>query len=289
MGVNSFDNGGLRQYYDRMTKPTKTIGIAGCGTIGRKVASELDAGTVPGAALAGVTSRNLERAARFASTLSRPVPVVELDRLVEIVDLVIEAAPAAAMDSIATATLSAGKDLMALSGGALLEREDLFDLAEKNGAIIYIPSGAIVGLDGVAGASVGRIDSLTMTTRKPPDGLRDAPGIEVSGIDLDAVSEPTLVYEGPALEACRLFPANVNVSAALSMAGLGPRKTRIRIYADPTVDKNTHEIAVRGEFGRLTILIENTPSETNPKTGKLSALAALATLRRITSHVQVGT
>lgn len=272
-----------------MSESKKTIGIAGCGTIGRKVASELDAGTVPAAALGGITSRNLDRAERFAETLDCRPPVVELGRLVEIVDLVVEAAPASAMESIASATLSAGKDLMALSGGVLLERDDLFDLAEENGATIYVPSGAIAGLDGIAGASVGRIDSLTMTTRKPPEGLRGAPGIEVSGIDLDAVSEPTVVYEGPALEACRLFPANVNVSAALSMAGIGPRKTRIRIYADPTVDKNTHEIVVEGEFGRLSVLIENTPSETNPRTGKLSALSALATLRRITSRIQIGT
>ena len=267
--------------------PSKIIGIAGCGTIGRKVASELDAGAIPGAVLGGITSRDLDRAGRFASTLACPPPVVELRRLVEMVDLVIEAAPASAMDSIASATLSAGKDLMALSGGGLLERDDLFDLAEKNGATIYVPSGAIAGLDGVAGGSFGRIDSLTMTTRKPPEGLKGAPG--VAGVDLDALLEPTLVYEGPALEACRLFPANVNVSAALSMAGLGPRRTRIRIFADPTVDKNTHRIVVEGEFGRLSVLIENTPSETNPKTGKLSALSALATLRRITSHVQVGT
>lgn len=272
-----------------MGKIAKKIGIAGCGTIGRKIAAELDAGMLPGVVLGGITSGNLERAKEFASTLVRNAPVVGLERLVEIVDLVVEAAPASAMESIAMATLAAGKDLMALSGGALLERDDLFSLAEENGATIYVPSGAIAGLDGVAGACVGRIDSLTMITRKPPQGLRGAPGIEISGVDLDAISEPTVVYEGSALQACRLFPANVNVSAALSMAGLGHLRTRICIYADPTVDKNTHNIIVEGEFGRLGILIENMPSETNPKTGKLSAMSALATLRKITSTVQVGT
>ena len=273
----------------RMSNTKKVIGIAGCGTIGRRVATELDNGSVPGAVLGAITSRSMGRAAQFAATLASKPPVVELDRMVEHVDLVVEAAPAGAMETIANATLSAGKDLMALSGGALLQREDLFGLAERNGARIYIPSGAIAGLDGVAGASEGEIDSITMITRKPPDGLRGAPGIEQAGIDLDAVTEPTVVYEGQILEACKLFPANVNVSAALSMAGVGPYRTTIRIYADPTVDKNTHNIVVKGEFGRLTILIENTPSETNPRTGKLSALSAIATLRRITSHVQVGT
>ena len=273
----------------RMSKAKRVIGIAGCGTIGRRVATELDGGSVPGAVIGGITSRSFGRATQFASTLACRPPVVELDQLVELVDLVVEAAPAVAMEAIATATLSAGKDLMALSGGALLQRQDLFDLAERNGATIYVPSGAIAGLDGVAGAAEGEIDSITMITRKPPGGLKGAPGIEQAGIDLDAVTEPTVVYEGQILEACRLFPANVNVSAALSMAGVGPYRTTIRIYADPTVDKNTHNIVVEGEFGRLSILIENTPSETNPRTGKLSALSAIATLRRITSHVQVGT
>lgn len=272
-----------------MSRLTKSVGIAGCGTIGRKVASELDAGAVPGVVLRAITSRNMERAARFASTLGCCPPVVGLRRLVDMVDLVVEAAPASAMDSIALATLSEGKDLLALSGGALLERLDLFELAERNGATIYVPSGAIAGLDGIAGACFGRVDSLTMITRKPPEGLKGAPGIDLYGIDLDAVSEPTAVYEGPALEACKLFPANVNVAAALSMAGLGPRRTRIKIYADPAVDKNTHNIIVEGEFGRLIILIENIPSDANPKTGKMSALSALATLRRIVSTVQVGT
>ena len=171
----------------------------------------------------------------------------------------------------------------------MLDRDDLFSLAEERGATIYVPSGAIAGLDGVVSASAGRIDAITMITRKPPDGLKGAPGVEQAKIDLDAVTEPTVVYEGPVKEACRLFPANVNVSAALSMAGIGPHKTNICIYADPTVNRNTHEIIVEGEFGKLSIKIENVPSPANPRTGILSALSALATLRKITSPIQVGT
>ena len=272
-----------------VTTANTRVGIAGCGTIGRRVASQLDAGAVPGAVLSGITSRDLARARRFAETLTRQAPVVELSELIELADIVVEAAPADAMDSIATATLSAGKDLMALSGGALLDRPDLMDLASENGATIYIPSGAIAGLDGVMGAAAGHVESVTMITRKPPDGLKGAPGIEALGLDMDALTEPTVVYEGPVREACRLFPANVNVSATLSMAGIGPDRTRIRIYADPTVHRNTHEIVVEGEFGRLSVRIENVPSPSNPRTGKLSAMSALATLRRITSAVRVGT
>ena len=266
-----------------------TVGIAGCGTIGRRVAAELDSGFAPRVAVGAITSRDMERAKRFADTLASRPPAVSLERLVEMVDLVVEAAPASAMESIAVATLSAGKDLMALSGGALLERDDLFALAAANGATIYVPSGAIAGLDGVAGAAAGRVDSVTMVTRKPPAGLEGAPGIEKAGVDLSAVREPTLVFEGEALEACRLFPANVNVSAALSLAGIGARRTRIRIYADPTVVRNTHDVTVEGEFGRLSVRIENEPSPSNPRTGVMSALSALAALRRITAVVRVGT
>lgn len=267
----------------------KKIGIAGCGTIGRKVATELDNGFVSGACLVALTSRNQEKAKEFAGTLRNPPAVLPLAEMVSRVDLVVEAATGAALDDIAKATLGAGKDLMALSCGALLDRDDLFTLAQESGATIYVPSGAIAGLDGVASAAAGEISSVTMITRKPPGGLRGAPGVEQSGIDLDSITEPTVVYEGSVKEACRLFPANVNVSAALSMAGVGPHKTTIRIYADPTVTRNTHEIQVEGEFGRLVIKIENVPSATNPRTGVLSALSALAALKRITAHLRVGT
>ncbi|MDP6422964.1 MAG: aspartate dehydrogenase [SAR202 cluster bacterium] len=267
----------------------RSIGIAGCGTIGRKVATDLDSGAVPGARLAAITSRDLDKARRFAATLDAPPPVVSLAEMMPLVDLVVEAAPAEALADIATATLSVGNDLMVLSCGALLDGSDLFDLAERNDATIFVPSGAVAGLDGVASAAAGRIDSITMVSRKPPDGLRGAPGIDAAGVDLDSVDEPTLVFDGPVMEACRLFPANVNVSAALSLAGIGPHETSIRIYADPTVSRNTHEILAEGEFGSLTIKIENVPSPSNPKTGILTALSALATLRRITSHVQIGT
>ena len=242
-----------------------TIGIVGCGAVGQALlkASESGALTLP---IAGITSRTEKTARAFLSTLNSPPEYCSREALIAKSDLMVEAAGGAVVPDLAKATFEAGKDLMALSGGALLERDDLFDMAERNGAKVYVPSGAIAGLDGVASACAGEIDSITMITRKPPGGLKGAPGVE--GMDLDAVTEPTVVYEGPVQEACRLFPANVNVSAALSMAGIGPNKTAILIYADPTVTRNTHEIQVEGEFGKLTIKIENVPSPENPRTGK---------------------
>ena len=271
-----------------MTTP-RDIGIVGCGTIGRKMAIEIDRGAVPGARLAALNSRDMGKAAAFAATLSAPPPVLPLDELAAASDMVVETATGEALDAIARAALGAGKDLMVLSCGALLGRDDLFETACRNGATIVVPSGAIVGLDGVVSASAGRVESVTMVTRKPPDGLRGSPGADRSDVDLDALTEPALLYEGPVEVACRLFPANVNVSAALSLAGIGPQKTTTRVYADPTVTRNTHEIIVEGEFGRFSLKIENVPSPSNPRTGILSALSALATLKKLTSHLQVGT
>jgi aspartate dehydrogenase len=176
-----------------------------------------------------------------------------------------------------------------LSVGALLEHDDWLTLAQRTGSHIYVPSGAIVGLDGVKGAAIGAITSVTMTTRKPPPGLAGAPFVVAHGLDLTALTEETVVFEGSAREACRGFPANVNISAALSLAGIGPDRTRIRIIADPHGTRNMHDIEVVGEFGRFTIHLENVPSDTNPRTGKLSYLSALAMLKELAAALKVGT
>jgi aspartate dehydrogenase len=160
-------------------------------------------------------------------------------------------------------------------------------LAEKHGCRILVPSGAIAGLDGVKGAREGAITAVTMETRKPPRGLAGAPYIEQHRIDLDAITTETLIFEGPAAEAVAAFPANVNVVAALSLAGIGPTRTRIKLYAVPGQARNQHRITVEGEFGTLRIEVENVPSE-NPRTGRLSYLSAIAMLREMGAAVQVG-
>jgi aspartate dehydrogenase len=211
-----------------------------------------------------------------------------LERLIERSDLIVEAATQAALREFGPAVLTAGKHLMVLSVGALVGVLDEWArLAEKHGCRILVPSGAIAGLDGVKGAREGAIVAVTMETRKPPRGLAGAPYIEQRGIDLDSIRAETLIFEGPATEAVRAFPANVNVVAALSLAGIGPERTRIRLYAVPGQARNQHRITVEGEFGTLRIEVENVPSE-NPRTGRLSYLSAIAMLREMGASVQVG-
>jgi aspartate dehydrogenase len=255
------------------------VGIIGMGVIGTHVARAIDSG-IPGIALAGVSVR--------ATAQPGPYPVWNPDELIRRSDLVVEAATQAALLEIGPAVLKAGKHLMVLSVGALIGVLDEWArLAEKHGCRILVPSGAIAGLDGMKGAREGAITSVTMETRKPPRGLAGAPYIVERQIDLDAIDTETLIFEGPATLAVKAFPANVNVVAALSLAGLGPERTRIKLFAVPGQAVNQHRILVEGEFGRLCIEVENIPSE-NPRTGRLSYLSAIAMLREMGTSVQVG-
>src|SRR5437667_1377350 len=265
---------------------TRSVGVVGLGAIGRQVCRALDDG-LPGLRLAAGLARDPERAGRFLASLRSSPPLLPLPDLIAASDIVVEASTQAHLAEIAPRALAAGCDLVVLSCGGLLGRQDWVDLAQANGCRILVPSGAIAGLDGVKGARVGAVTEVTMETRKPPRGLAGAPWIEQQKIDLDAIARETLAFEGPATEAVKAFPANVNVVAAVSLASIGPEKTRIKIYAVPGQKRNQHRITVEGEFGRLGIEIENEPSE-NPRTGRLSYLSAIALLRELGSPVQLG-
>jgi aspartate dehydrogenase len=242
---------------------------------------------MPGLALAGASSRDAARAGAFLSSLPGAAPLLEQRELLARADIIVEAATQAALIELAPAVLEAGRDLVVLSVGALLDHPEWVERAAARGARIHAPSAAIAGLDGLKGAAVdGHLDTVVMETRKPPRGLAGAPG--VTGIDLAAITVPTLVFEGTAREACRAFPANVNVVAAVSLAGLGPDRTCIRILADPTIDRNRHAVTAEGAFGRLRIELENVPSE-NPRTGKLSYLSTIAYLRDLGAPLRIGT
>ncbi|MEX0805076.1 MAG: aspartate dehydrogenase [Candidatus Binatia bacterium] len=264
----------------------KTVGIVGCGAIGRALLTAGDSGRLS-VHLAGITSRTEKSAREFLSTLSSPPPYLSLQDLVAASDLIVEAAGGSVVPGLAMEVFAAGKDLMVISIGALLDHPEIMESSRRTGCRLYMPSGAIAGLDGIKSACVGQITHVTMTTRKPPDGLEGAPHMIQNGISLARLSEEKEVFSGTARAACKGFPANVNVSAAVSLAGIGPDRTRIRILAVPGLQRNCHDIEVEGEFGRLHIHIENVPSE-NPKTGKLTALSIVRALQDVVDPVRIG-
>lgn len=268
---------------------TYSVAIAGLGAIGLPVVQALDNG-IEGLTLGAVSARDHDKAADKLAALSVPPQLVSLDQLAQHADIVIEAIPAGNFAQVAEPTIEAGRILMPLSVGALLSRMDLIERARETGARIVVPTGALVGLDAVRAASEGHITAVRLVTRKPPGGLKGAPYIVAHGIDVDAITTlPALVFKGNAIDAAKGFPANINVGAALSLAGIGPERTEIEIWADPTVTRNTHRIYVEGESARFQMLMEGVPSESNPATGKLTPLSVIATLRGLVSPLKVGT
>lgn len=271
-----------------MVKPKElVVAIGGLGAIGRKVALALDAG-IPGLRLGAVSARDAARAAAFVAGLKQPVPVLPLGELGRAADIVLECAPAAVFRDVAVPALEQGRTLVAISVGALLSNADLKALAERHGGRIVVPSGAMLGLDALQAAAQGEIHSVTMKTRKPPAGLEGAPHLVKNNIRLDNLKEPLRVFEGTAREAVLGFPANVNVAAAVSLAGIGPDRTRIEIWADPGEKKNVHSVHVVADSAEFTVTIAGVPSE-NPKTGRITALSVIAALRKLTGPLVIGT
>lgn len=263
------------------------VAVAGLGAIGRTLASKL-AGGIPGLELACVAAGNRAKAEAWLAAEGIACPVVSFEEFPRHADLAVECAPAALLETICRPMLEAGKSVMVLSVGALLPRPHLIELAKSKGGRIIVPTGALIGLDAVAAAAEGHIESVRMTTRKPPIGLKGAPYLERHRISVDGLTEPKRVFSGTAREAAEGFPANLNVVAALSLAGIGPDRTMIDIWADPTVTRNCHSIEVVADSARFAMSIENVPSE-NPKTGKIVALSVLAALRKLNAPLRVGT
>jgi aspartate dehydrogenase len=264
-----------------------TVAIAGLGTIGLPLARALDSGGVEGLRLAAVASRDQVKAlAKLVGFRSQP-RLVDLADLA-IADIVVEAAPAAIFERVAVPAIEAGRILIPASAGALLPRMHLVRRAVQTGARIIIPTGALLGLDAVRAAAEGPVENVSIETRKPPESLVGAPYLEKHQIDVTGLTEPLLVFQGNAFDAAAGFPANVNVAAALALAGIGPVRTKVEIWADPSVTRNIHTIRVEAEAARFTMTIENVPSEANPRTGKLTALSMLACLRGLVSPLKVG-
>ena len=251
------------------------------------LARKLSAG-MPGLTLACAAAGDRGKAQAFLDAEGIACPIVPLSEFPAHADIAVECAPAAIIEDICRPMLEAGKSVIVLSCGALLPRPDLLDLAKAKGGRIIVPTGALLGLDAVVAAAEGEIASVRMTTRKPPGGLKGAPYLEKNGISVDGLTEAKRVFSGSAREAAAGFPANVNVAAALSLAGIGPDRTRIDIWADPAVTRNCHDIEVEADSANFRMSIENVPSD-NPKTGRIVALSVLAALRKLGAPLSVGT
>src|SRR3979490_1847534 len=267
--------------------PDLRVAIVGLGAIGRKVAQALDQG-IASLALVAVSAQTPEKHRGWLAGLTKPPAVLPIEALVDVADIVVECAPGKIARSIVAPFVASGKIAVVVSVGALLDNEDLIELARRNGGQIVVPTGALIGLDAVTAAAVGKIHSVRMVTRKPILGLAGAPYIVENNIDIERITEPLKIFDGTAREAAKGFPANLNVAVALSLAGIGPDRTKLEIWADPTVTRNIHRIDVESDSARFSMSIENIPSE-NPKTGRITALSVIAYLKKQRASLRVGT
>jgi aspartate dehydrogenase len=263
------------------------IGLAGLGAVGLGVARRLETG-VPGLVLVAIAVRDVGKAKRNLPQAGASVAILSIEALAQSCDVVVECLPPQLFRTVATSAIEAGRIFMPLSVGQLLENWDLVERAKQTSARILVPTGALLGLDAVRAAAEGTVHSVTMVSRKPPNGLEGAPYLVERGISLKDLKEPRKIFEGSAREGARGFPANVNVAAALSLAGIGPDKTRLEIWADPALTRNTHRIEVDADTARFSMAIEGIPSE-NPRTGRIVPLSVIAALRGLVSEFKVGT
>ena len=269
------------------------IGLLGCGAIGTQIAIAIDSGKIP-ATLTHVYDDSKEASVILVEKLKNKPEIVENPHLLSShpVNIVVEAASQDAVRDVGLSILQNKRDLMIMSVGALLDEsiyEILSDACRDFKKTIFLPSGAIAGLDGIKSIK-DELESVSITTTKHPRSLKGAKFFENSKISLDSINSPTVIFEGSAKEAVSLFPANINVAALLSLSGIGSEKTGVKIVADPNTDKNTHHIEAFGKFGKMTFTIENFPDPENPKTSRLAILSAIETLKKYCSDdIQIGT
>ena len=258
------------------------IGLIGGGNIGKFLLQSINNdGLLPGGKIVCIYTRNQEAARELAAEFDTE-NYSDIESLIQSnLDLVVEAATLQVVRDYGAGILASGKDLVVSSVGALADVDfykNIEEICRESGAKIHLPSGAIGGLDVLKAAkSIGELESVSITTRKPPQALPGAPA-----------NQEQVMFEGSAAEAIELFPKNINVSIILSLAGLGPAQTSVKIISDPTVRKNSHSIQATGSFGTLSLTVENDPMPNNPKTSYLAALSVLSILKNKDAVIKVG-
>ena len=271
-------------------KKTK-IGIVGCGAIGRSLARFVEAKLSKNAKISAIYDLDLSKALLLKNSFKKLSPVIakNLGSLIKNSDLVLECASVKVSFDVAKSVLSNRKSILIMSiGGIISKANELFELARKNNCFIYLPSGAICGIDGLKALSLAGIKKVMITTRKPPKALEGAEYIKNNRINLKDIRKEEIIFKGNALSAIKYFPQNINVAALLSIAGIGAKKTEVRIITSPEYKMNSHEIYIESRAGSIKTICQNVPFVDNPKTSYLAALSAMVVLKNIFNPAKIG-
>lgn len=268
----------------------RRVGIVGCGVIGTAIAKAIIKDLAGSIRLGALYDIDTQKARSLAGALHKKnIIASSLAALMKTSDFVVEAASAKVSAAIAKKAIEQKRDCMVMSVGGLLGNQHIVALAKKRGSALYIPSGAIGGIDCLRAHRLAGIKKVTLTTRKPAQALRNAPYVLEKKIPLENIREEREIFRGSAKKAVLAFPQNINVAATLSLAGIGQEKTMVKIIVCPDACANIHEIEIESKAGRAFIRCENIPSADNPKTSYLAILSAIATLKQIFMPVKIGT
>ena len=265
------------------------ICVIGCGAIGTTIARAID--EMPDIEKIYLTDRSKECATRLQEKVKKVRYVPDIVPIMNDIKLVVEAASQDAARYYVPLALSAGVDVLIMSVGVFQDEEfqtDTFRLAKRKNAKVFLPSGAIGGIDALCAASLEQLDEVTLTSTKPPSAFGPNEYLESRGIVASELRERTEVFYGSAREGVRHFPQNINIAATISLAGIGFEKTKIRLICDPQVQTNEHHLKAKGKFGELDVVTRNVPSPRNPKTSYLAALSAISAIKKITGTTWVG-
>ncbi|MCL1811154.1 MAG: aspartate dehydrogenase [Methanomassiliicoccaceae archaeon] len=265
------------------------ITIVGCGSIGSKLAKAAD--EMSEVKRIYLMDKRKEVAEGVAAGLNKAIVISSVEEELYHSDLVIEAASQEAAKEILPKVVARGVDIMIMSVGSLVDddfRKMIFDKARVSEAKVYIPTGALCGVDGLQSASVDEIDEVELITMKGPKSLLGVEYMMSKGIDVEKITERTVIYSGYAREAVKLFPRNINVAATVSLMGIGFDKTKVVVVVDPEIKSNSHELKVRGRFGEMNCHTYNYPEPDNPRTSHLATLSAIAALKRIVRNEWFG-
>lgn len=265
------------------------VGIVGCGAIGSYLAKTITSRFHDFAVLQALTDLHADKARALAGKLRVKVKISNQEALTRQCDLIIEAASARAVGPLVRKALGHGKSVLVMSVGGLISDAALLRQIQASNGKVFIPSGALAGIDGILAARMGKIKRVSLVTRKPPEAFAGVDFLKKRKIVLKNLRKEKLLFDGPAIRAVRVFPQNINVAAVLSLAGIGPVKTRVKIYAVPSLKRNVHRVEIEGDFGRMVTETENVPAPGNPKTSYLAALSPAAMLKKIFETLRIGT
>ncbi|MBF0511249.1 MAG: DUF108 domain-containing protein [Candidatus Omnitrophica bacterium] len=272
----------------KKVKPIR-VGILGCGAIGSRIARSIKTECGDRAMVTALFDINPVKATHLQKDLPcKNIVKTSYQDLLKSCDFVVEAVNAADTRDLVLKAILARKDVLVMSVGKFIEGESIFKIAQKQGVRVLIPSGALAGIDAIKAASLKRIDSIKLTTRKPVYGFAGNSYVKTQKIDLSRIKKETLLFEGKVQEAVKCFPQNINVAATIALASGCVEKLRIRITTSPEFKVNSHEIEMRGEFGRLVTRTENVVCPDNPKTSLLAVLSAVHTLKEYFQGVKIG-